>query len=251
MKYVVSVLAIGAVLAVALGSTPAAFGSTLHGCLVSTPSLTTTCPDNGTVTPTGTTSPVFTFEDSGSSTQTGDLLVVALVPNNEDAGPIPSFTLDGTVGKTTTAYTAGLVSSTAWTSGGLADYLGIAASPNNPIGAWLPCVQTAACGSGGGPFTADPGATGFFVYKADLGSTSIGGTGGPTGQPVLAYTGPLPLDSLVLGYQNLSGDWDATANSGALYANATPEPTSVSWFLGAGILGVVLVARRKKLASEI
>lgn len=242
-----------AMITVALGGAPAAFGSTLHGCLVSTPSLTTTCPDNGTLTPTGTTSPVFTFEDSGSGTQTGDLLIVALIPNNEDPGPISSFTLDSTVGLSTTAHTAGLFSSTAWTMGGLATFLGLSASPNNPIGAWLPCVQTATsgnCGSSGGPFTADPGATGFFVYVADLGSTTIGGTGGPTGQPVLAYTTRLPLDSLVLGFQNISGDWDATANSGALYANTVPEPNAIPLVTVGILAGAFFFARRRRAARN-
>jgi hypothetical protein len=49
-----------------------------------------------------------------------------------------------------------LFSTTAWTTGTLADFLGITASPDNPIGAFLPATQAL-----------DPGATGFFVYQPE------------------------------------------------------------------------------------
>jgi hypothetical protein len=247
MKTFALSLALGFVFAVAPGMTSTAYGSTLHGCLVSTTSLTTNCPDNGVSTPTGTTSPAFTFQDSGSGTQTGDLWIIALIPNNEAIAS--ALTLDETIGSTTKAFLTSKVD-TAWTSGQLDTFLGISANPTNTTDAWLHCITTATqCGSSGGPFTADPGATGFLVYKADLGSTTIGGNGGPTGQPVLSYTTNLPLDSLVLGFQFDGGGWDATANSGALYANAaTPEPTSLLWLVGAVLVGAAVISRRKKLA---
>jgi hypothetical protein len=151
-----------------------------------------------------------------------------------------------------TLTTATLVSTTAWTSGTLANYIpGMSsASPNNPIGAYLPATQVL-----------DPGATGFFVYQADLGTNRLIDTGScqnaATCGPLLSLTGTLANGSYAVGFLNnpTSGNLVATANSGALFANTTgttvkvPEPP-ISALLATGLLGLGLLRRRAARRSE-
>ena len=103
--------------------------------------------------------------------RSGDLFVDVLVPNNAMNASALSFALTGTLSGTTS-----LVSSTAWTSGALDAYLGApftGASPNNPIGAYLPSTQGL-----------DPGATGFLVYHVNLGTTTLNGPSNPNVSPL-------------------------------------------------------------------
>src|SRR5262249_51076253 len=110
------------------------------------------CMDKGTTSPPTINPPVnFGFTPSPGPA-TGSLTIDVLVPNNE-ASPA-SFALTGTASATATLFSA-----TPWTSGMLDAYLGISASPNNPIGACLPSRQAL-----------DPGATGCFVVPANLGT---------------------------------------------------------------------------------
>ena len=129
----------------------------LHGFCNGSP-----CIDNGTNTPLGNSSE-FGFSISPGS-QTGAFFLDILVPNNYS---IPaSFSITGSQGGAANnqpiSTTASLFSVTAWTSGQLDTYLEISASPTNPIGAFLPTTQAL-----------DPGATGFFVFQADLGTAKI------------------------------------------------------------------------------
>lgn len=196
---------------------------------------TGTCSDNGNNTPLGN-STTFGFTISPGP-QTGDLRIDILVPNND---PVPGsgFVIDFAG----TSIVAGTATQQAgqWTTGTLAGFLGIGASPNNPIGAYLPATQSL-----------DPGATGFFVFQADLGSMTIlansgAGTAGglfsiPTGFGndlggyIVAFCG--------LGCSN-SPNYVATANSGALLV--TPEPASLT-MLFAGLLGLALLTGRRVL----
>jgi hypothetical protein len=199
--------------------------------------------DNGTNTPT-TENPITNFGFTVSpGPQTGDFLLKVLVPNNEDANPPAlSFHVTGT-----STGIATLVSPTAWTSGTLAGYLGITASPNNPIGAYLPSTQAL-----------DPGATGFFVYEADLGTTTLQDASMPNVSPLLNITESVPLASYLVGFLNTgtaaNPNFIATANSGAIFETkpppVIPEPSTI---IGAtiAVAGAVLyrVRRRKSTTA--
>jgi hypothetical protein len=176
--------------------------------------------------------PVFGF--SGSAGVTGNYFLDILVPNNLD--PSPSSLSFGVSGDLTG--TATLFNGTAWTSGFLADYLGNTGSPANPIGAYLPSTQAT-----------DPGATGFFVYQADLGNATLGH---PGNGPNLALGSTVPVGSYLVAFVNTDGDWSATANSGAILETGpnvpTPEPSSLLLLFPA-VLGLGLLRRRSVLSG--
>jgi hypothetical protein len=139
---------------------------------------------------------------SGSS-----FLIDVLVPNNVSAPA--SFALTGTLSGTASA-----VSGT-WTSGQLDSFLGISASPVNPIGAFLPSTQVF-----------QPSAIGFHVFQATFGTTTLQGPSNPNISPLENINPGLPLGSYIVGFLNegtaAAPDWVATANSGAIFA--TPAP---------------------------
>jgi hypothetical protein len=193
------------------------------------------CIDNGTNTPTTNNPPInfgFTVSPGPAS---GDFVLDVLVPNNE-AKPA-SFAITGTL-----TGTASLFSSTPWTTGQLDSYLGISASPTNGIGAFLPSTQAL-----------DPGATGFFVFQVDLGSTLLQDASNPNVNPLLNISPGLPLASYIVGFLNEgtagAPNWIATANSGAIFERdappgTVPEPTSI--LLLGGVLLASATALRKK-----
>src|SRR5262249_2408220 len=150
---------------------------------------------------------------------------------------------------------ASLVSTTAWTSGQLDNYLGLTGAPTNPIGAYLPTTKFF-----------DSGATGYFVYTANVGPTkiwdnaqetkgptfdlsSIPGLSGDFGAYIVAFCSPI-TGSTDCTEQN-GKSIVATANSGALLVNGdrrppnfTPEPTTLA-LLGILALGFGLARGRK------
>jgi hypothetical protein len=182
------------------------------------------CVDNGTNSPTST-NPLSNFGFTISpGPQTGDLTIDVLVPNNE---PKPaSFAFTGTLSGTAT-----LFSPTAWTSGQLDSYLGITAKPNNPIRAYLPSTQAL-----------DPGATGFFVFQADLGTATLRGASKPNISPLENISPYLPLASYLVAFLNGSV---GTAHSGAIFVTKAPEPTSLA-LLATALVGIGVFYRRRR-----
>jgi hypothetical protein len=207
---------------------PGSAQATLHGFCAGAGQ----CADNGTNSPTSSNPPAnFGFTTSPGSTS-GDLFIDILTPDNQTAGP--SFSLTGT-----STATAVLFSATPWTSGQLDNYLGITASPTNPIGAFLPSTQAL-----------DPGATGFFVYQANLGTLTLQSPSNPNVSPLENIaSGVLPQGSYIVGFLNEGTvdrpSFQATASSGAIFETGrmTPTPEPSTWammllgFAGLGFAG--------------
>jgi len=202
------------------------------------------CLDSSTNSPTINNPPRdFGFTINGGGT--GNLLLDILIPNNEDPSPSSfSFDLTGTLPGTAT-----LFSTTPWTSGFLATYLGINAQPKNPIGAYLGL---------------DPGATGFFVYQADFPKATLQSVPDPNSSPLENFAPgdhALPMGSYITGFFNEGTSnrlgWVGTANSGAIFVDApatpsasapsatTPEPSSIV-LLGSVALGLATLLKRKR-----
>jgi hypothetical protein len=223
----IAALAATAVAAAAL-SAPAVADS-LHGYC----SGSGQCIDMGTNSPTSNNPPTDFGFTVASGPTAGDLVIKILTPDNMTAGP--SFALTGTVSATAT-----LLAQSPWTGGDLATFLGISASPNNPLGAFLPATQAL-----------DPGAMGFNVYEADLGPMTLQSPSNPNVSPLENIAaGVLPKGSYIVGFFNegnaTAPDWVATANSGAIFetggGTSVPEPATLG-LLGPMLIGVALALR--------
>jgi hypothetical protein len=173
------------------------------------------CVDNSVNSPTSNNPPVnFGFTISPGPASGSQYMVDILTPDNVAAGP--SFTLTGPSG------TATLVPGSPWTAGALDTFLGISASPMNPIGAFLPSTQGL-----------DPGATGFNVYAANLGPITLQDASNPNVSPLENITsGVLPKGSYIVAFLNegtaVAPNWVATANSGAIFETDSPPITTTA-----------------------
>jgi hypothetical protein len=213
----------------------------LHGqCLAG-------CTDNGTNTPIASNPPVgFGFTISPAP-QTGTQFIDFLVP--DIAQPLPGFPgididLHGT---NTLVGNAQLFSLTPWTSGFLDTYLGISASPSQPIGAYLP-ASLAILGAQGA------GVNGFFVFQADIGTQTIGGNN----TSFTAYDANKGAQGMyIVSFLATEGGFVATANSGALFETgsgntinplippAVPEPSTWAMML-LGFAGLAYAFRNRR-----
>jgi hypothetical protein len=214
-----------ALLAAAALSASAVYGDTLHGfCYSPTPD----CLDNLTNTPTSTDPPNFGFRGSGKSV-TGDYLIELLIPNNALNANTLSFSVSGTEGVTNLGpFAAALFSTTAFTSGSLDTYLGINASPADGLSNFLTATQAL-----------DAGATGYFVYQADLGQQTLLKQSDELNGPLLTLNNALPTGSFINAFVNDGTPESTNANSGAIFETgkppAVPEP-SYTLLLTAGIV---------------
>jgi hypothetical protein len=228
----------GAVMAAGLASAahaaPKPNPPTLHGfCSTANP-----CSDNGTNTPTSIDPPQFGFS-AGGHDATGTVTIDILVPDNDKLPA--SYAISGAfLGKSVFTASEYLPKSgLAWTSGDLDSYLGISAKPSDPIGAYLPTTQTY-----------DKGATGFYVFTANIGSVTLP-SNSDFSDADLMTTGPgLLTGSYVVAFINQSGAYGTNSNSGAIFETgssiATPEPASWAlMLLGVGLTGATLRSRRR------
>ena len=79
----------------------------------------------------------FGFWDAGKN-NSGTYFIDILTPDNRgSSAPSGTYTISGAA-----SGTAALFSPTAWTGGKLDNYLGISASPTNPLNAWLRATQS-------------------------------------------------------------------------------------------------------------
>jgi hypothetical protein len=209
---------------------------TLHGfCNTANP-----CTDNHVNTPTSVDPPDFGFS-AGGHDETGVVSIDILAPDNL---PVPaSFLISGPFLGVST-FTASLFSSTPWTSGDLDTYLGISAQPTNPIGGFLPATL---------PF--QPSADGFFVFQANLGTRTLPSNSHAANADLMT-TGGLAAGSYIVAFINQSGNYGATANSGAILETGSvthrsvPEPATWALMIaGFGLAGATLRWRRATSAS--
>jgi PEP-CTERM motif len=201
------------------------------------------CIDNGTNTPITSNPPVNWGFTVSPGPQTGTLFLDILVPNTAPVNPANTVTVTGSTVPGGSANFS-LVSTTAWTSGDLASYLNLTgSSPNNPIGAYLPSTQVFL-----------PGATGFFVLQASVGTQTLNGPSGPFVPTFSLNRGAQGM--YIVGFlDTLDPGIIATANSGALFetgsgntinpTSAVPEPATWGMML-LGFIGLAFAFRQRR-----
>jgi hypothetical protein len=183
---------------------------------------------------------------------TGDFFIDILIPTNEDATPSAlSFAITGTQGgaanNASISATASLVYPQAWKGGGLTTYLGLTLAPTAPTDGfknWLAATQAY-----------DPGATGYYVYQADLGINELQAAKKDLLGPLLSLDQLLPEGALIAGYLETPNGAITTDRSAALLTEESPvltnspqpvpEPGSLAIF-GVALLPLAAVYRSKR-----
>jgi PEP-CTERM motif len=213
--------------------------ATLHGfCGAS--AATSTCTDNGTITPTSQ-NPLLEFgftrsPDSNSGLTSPTFELVALVPDTAAGAGSQTLTYTGTGTGVTTATTLSLVGD--FTSGTLDAFLGLTkvsgGGPANPIS-----------GFEAGETNQGLPSTGFDVYDANFGSVAFGSPD-PTFAPSGGFNGALIQGTEI--YALIEGPatgqrQDATALSSTIIVATTSVPEPATWammalgFAGLGYAG--------------
>jgi hypothetical protein len=185
------------------------FADALHG-------FCSNCGSNGPVEMTASTGPLmnFGFWDAGKSSS-GTYILDILIPDNGGSAPSETYTISGGA-----SGTASLFSPMPWTNGKLDSFLGMNASPTNPLSAWLHATKSL-----------DANAIGYWVFQANLGSQTLGTSSG-TG-PLLNLTSELPQGSVIVAFLestrkkgNNDKSFTATANGNALFVTTTSGATN-------------------------
>jgi PEP-CTERM motif-containing protein len=152
----------------------------------------------------------FGFWDSGNSPN-GTYILDILIPDNGGSAPSGTYTISGGA-----SGTASLFSPTPWTTGKLDGFLGINASPTNPLTTWLHATQAF-----------DSKAMGYWVFQANLGLQTLATSSG-TG-PLLDLGSTLPQGSVIVAFLESGSNgksFTATANGSALFAGTAAGSTS-------------------------
>lgn len=234
MKKMLVLLTCGMVLALAA----AAYADTVHGYCP-----TTTCSDNGTITPMNNNPPSFSFSYSGNlSNGSGTLWLIGLVPDTENTGF--ALTLDG-VNTTVSSVPGSLYSTTEWNSGMLSDYMTSTSFPTFPKPAHpLNAYQSGAMSVG---LTVP---NGYFVYTFDFGAFTYTAKGEDPSDPMFSVSaGKVPQGMLfleVLTNSNNVVQIDTPNSATLIETSSSPvsEPGSLL-LLGSGVLGTAGMLRRK------
>jgi PEP-CTERM motif len=132
--------------------------------------------------------------------------------------------------------TTAQVGATAWTSGDLTTFLGISASPPNPLSSWLPATQTV-----------DPGATGYFVQQGILSNPITIPGNPPPALTDLFNASAVPQGTVIVAFLETSPNtFVSTAQSGGLFVGSSvPEPTTWAMML-LGFVGLGFVFRQSR-----
>ena len=242
--------------ALAIVAPSAASATQLHGfCVDPTPGA---CADNGANTPTALNPPEFGFTSGGTS-ESGDLLIGILVPN--DISPPASFTIENFNNTSQTWTATPLSTTTSWTH-----------PPTNELGAYMTSVGAQNITDGNGhPISAfltstqtvDASATGFWVYVADLGPQTLQTNANALSGLELTLSGQLPVGAWLLGFlcqgenhtsclenANSAGIIEEGPNCPDCHVENVPEPITLSLF-GVGLVGAAAARglRRKAKAA--